>query len=66
MKFALFALCAIAATMAHESVTLDDSTDLIQESAMIDTGIATHAKVHGCNKWPNSFSVRPDSPTTEN
>jgi len=45
MKFALFALCAIAATMAHESVTLDDSTDLIQESAMIDTGIATHAKV---------------------
>jgi hypothetical protein len=45
MKVAVFAVICVAITFANESVTLDDSTDLIQESATIDAGMKAHAKV---------------------
>jgi len=58
MRIAMFAMLAVAVALAHESVTLDEGTDLIQESAGIDAGmsaktgvkVAAKAKVGGQNK----------------
>merc|ERR1711981_1003291 len=60
MRVLLFALCALAVTLAHESANLDESTDLVQEAAGLDTGMtaktgikvenAAKTKVGGQNK----------------
>merc|ERR1711871_1891435 len=60
MRVLLFALCALAITLAHESANLDESMDLVQEAAGLDTGMtaktgievenAAKTKVGGQNK----------------
>jgi len=46
MKYTVAIFCAVVAVaIAHETATLDETTDLIQEQAMVTAGAKTQAKV---------------------